>query len=200
MKEALMKSLGKFGENSRPKILFFLTDGEPTDAQWPEIHKMFEAENEKVKSIVFSFAIGSGMVWRTVLNEPLGYFRVCDLTKKGAPYEEFEKISLQTGGVARQLYTDSDTAQQLSGFYSEMAIPVIHNFECSYKNTQKGRTICSDSTLFRGQELFSIGEIKNCRTKPKLKVNENNVLADSEILGRFHSKDNTKQFKSNIKP
>ena len=66
-----------------------------------------------------------------------------------------------------------------------MAIPVIHNFECSYKNTKKEKTLCSDSTLFRGQELFSIGEIENCGTKPELKVDENNVLADSEILGRF---------------
>lgn len=62
MKEALMKSLSKFEENSKPKILFFLTDGQPTDAQWPEIHQMFEEENENVKSIVFSFAIGSGTV------------------------------------------------------------------------------------------------------------------------------------------
>ena len=62
MKEALMKSLSKFKENSKPKILFFLTDGKPTDAQWPEIHEMFEQGNEIVKSIVFSFAIGSGTV------------------------------------------------------------------------------------------------------------------------------------------
>jgi len=116
----------------------------------------------------------------------------CVQTKKGAPYEEFEKISLKTGGVARQLFTDSDTAQQLTGFYSEMAIPVIHNFECSYKNTKKGKTLCSDSTLFRGQELFSIGEIENCGTKPQLIVDENNVLADSEILGRFYFKDSVK--------
>jgi len=63
-----------------------------------------------------------------------------------------------------------------------MAIPVIHNFECSYKNTKKEKTLCSDSTLFRGQELFSIGEIENCGTRPQLIVDENNVLADSEIL------------------
>merc|ERR1711911_340998 len=114
------------------------------------------------------------------------FILICVQTKKAAPYEEFEKISLQSGGVARQLFTDSDTAQQLTGFYSEMAIPVIHNFECSYKNTKKGKTLCSDSTLFRGQELFSIGEIENCTKQPKLKVDENNVLAESEILGRFY--------------
>ena len=114
------------------------------------------------------------------------FILICVQTKKAAPYEEFEKISLQSGGVARQLFTDSDTAQQLTGFYSEMAIPVIHNFECSYNNTKKGKTLCSDSTLFRGQELFSIGEIENCRKQPKLKVDENNVLAESEILGRFY--------------
>ena len=65
MNQALMKSLSKFEENSKPKILFFLTDGKPTDAKWPEIHTMFEEENENVKAIVFSFAIGSGMVCRT---------------------------------------------------------------------------------------------------------------------------------------
>jgi len=114
---------------------------------------------------------------------------ICVQTKKGAPYEEFEKISLKTGGVARQLFTDSDTAQQLTGFYSEMAIPVIHNFECSYKNTKKEKTLCSDSTLFRGQELFNIGEIENCTTRPQLIVDENNVLAESELLGRFYFRD-----------
>ena len=62
MNQALMKSLSKFEENSKPKILFFLTDGEPTFAKWPEIHTMFEEENENVKAIVFSFAIGSGMI------------------------------------------------------------------------------------------------------------------------------------------
>ena len=113
--------------------------------------------------------------------------------KKGAPFEEFEKISLKTGGVARQLFTDSDTAEQLTGFYSEMAIPIIHNFKCSYKNSKKGKTLCSDSTLFRGQELFSIGEIENCRRKPKLKVDQNDVLAESEILGRFHLNDKARQ-------
>ena len=109
-------------------------------------------------------------------------------TNQGAPYEEFEKISLQTGGVARQLFTDSDTAQQLTDFYSEMAMPIIHNFKCSYKNAEKEKTLCSDSTLFRGQELFTIGKIKNCRRKLKLKVDENDVLAESKILGRFHLK------------
>ena len=113
--------------------------------------------------------------------------------KKGAPFEEFEKISLKTGGVARQLFTDSDTAEQLTGFYSEMAMPIIHNFKCSYKNSKKGKTLCSDSTLFRGQELFSIGEIENCRRKPKLKVDQNDVLAESEILGRFHLNDKARQ-------
>ena len=93
---------------------------------------------------------------------------------------------MKTGGVARQLFTDSDTAEQLTGFYSEMAMPIIHNFKCSYKNSKKGKTLCSDSTLFRGQELFAIGELENCRRKPKLKVDENDVLGDSEILGRFN--------------
>lgn len=159
MMAALLKSLNKYEENSKPKLLFFLTDGQPTDAQWPEIHKMFEEKNENVNSIVFSFAIGSG-----------------------APYEEFEKISLQTGGVARQLFTDSDTAEQLTGFYSEMAMPIIHNFQCAYRNTKKETTLCSDSTLFRGQELFSIGKIENCRRKPQLRTDANDVLAESEIL------------------
>ena len=67
MKAALMKSLDKFEENSKPKLLFFLTDGEPTDAQWSEIHKTFEEKNHDIKSIVFSFAIGSGTVRRTSL-------------------------------------------------------------------------------------------------------------------------------------
>lgn len=62
MMAALLKSLNKYEENSKPKLLFFLTDGQPTDAQWPEIHKMFEEKNENVNSIVFSFAIGSGKV------------------------------------------------------------------------------------------------------------------------------------------
>lgn len=115
------------------------------------------------------------------------YFLHACSNKKGAPYEEFEKISLQTGGVARQLFTDSDTAEQLTGFYSEMAMPIIHNFQCAYRNTKKETTLCSDSTLFRGQELFSIGKIENCRRKPQLRIDANDVLAESEILGWFHN-------------
>ena len=65
MKAALIQSLEKFEENLKPKLLFFLTDGEPADAQWPEIHKTFEKKNRDIKSIVFSFAIGSGTVRRT---------------------------------------------------------------------------------------------------------------------------------------
>lgn len=84
MKAALMKSLDKFEENSKPKLLFFLTDGEPTDAQWSEIHKTFEEKNHDIKSIVFSFAIGSGTVRRTsLMNRRL--WHIIDALYNGSP-------------------------------------------------------------------------------------------------------------------
>ena len=87
-------------------MIFLLSDGKPTDGYWQTIHSEFEKLNRDVESVVFSFAIGSR-----------------------SPFDDLEKISLRSGGVARKLEDSTDISVKLSNFYLEIAVPIIWNLQ-----------------------------------------------------------------------
>ena len=96
----------------------------------------------------------------------------------GAPYEEFEKISLRSGGVARQLYSNVEVGLELEGYYSDVALPIVANIECKYSNSLQ--SVCSSKNLFGGQEFYSLGQVENCNEKIALEI-ENDVLEETEV-------------------
>ena len=92
-------------------MIFLLSDGKPTDGYWQTIHSEFEKLNRDVESVVFSFAIGSR-----------------------SPFDDLEKISLRSGGVARKLEDSTDISVKLSNFYLEIAVPIIWNLQERFLN------------------------------------------------------------------
>ena len=102
-------NLGK-SLSDKPKMIFLLSDGKPTDGYWQTIHSEFEKLNRDVESVVFSFAIGSR-----------------------SPFDDLEKISLRSGGVARKLEDSMDISVKLSNFYLEIAVPIIWNLQEGFR-------------------------------------------------------------------
>lgn len=96
-------------------MIFLLSDGKPTDGYWQTIHSEFEKLNRDVESVVFSFAIGSR-----------------------SPFDDLEKISLRSGGVARKLEDSTDISVKLSNFYLEIAVPIIWNLQEGFLSKTRG--------------------------------------------------------------
>ena len=131
MNVALKESLKQFSTNNsnKPKVLFFLSDGQPTHAngapmKWSKVHNDFIKSNMDPEAIVFAFAIGAA-----------------------SPFDELEKLSLRSRGAARKISDSTDISIKLSNFYREIATPIIWNHQCKYKNSKNA--ICSDSKLFK---------------------------------------------------
>ena len=109
-------------------MIFLLSDGKPTDGYWQTIHSEFEKLNRDVESVVFSFAIGSR-----------------------SPFDDLEKISLRSGGVARKLEDSTDISVKLSNFYLEIAVPIIWNLQegfLYFKDSWTTESLWTDRSMY----------------------------------------------------
>ena len=118
------------------RILFLLSDGQPTGSTWDQIHKMHHSNIEtQGKITLFCFSIGEKEL-----------------------YPEFNALAKRTDGVARHIYGDLDVDFVVSGFYHTVAVPVIANINCQYSNTKK--LVCSDTQLFKNQGNGGLSSLK----------------------------------------
>ncbi|XP_075967270.1 inter-alpha-trypsin inhibitor heavy chain H3-like [Anarhichas minor] len=73
-------------------------------------------------------------------------------------FEFLEKMSLQSNGVARRIYEDSDANLQLKGFYEEVATPLLTDVTMIY-NGGTNLTQTNFSQYYNGSEIVVAGQI-----------------------------------------
>lgn len=82
---------------------------------------------------------------------------------ESADYELLQQLSGHNQGLARKIYSDSSPSLQLSGFYKEVATPILHNINVQYLDDAVDmETVTKTSFLsyFEGTELVIAGKIK----------------------------------------
>ncbi|KAM3848235.1 inter-alpha-trypsin inhibitor heavy chain H3-like [Vipera latastei] len=75
-------------------------------------------------------------------------------------YAFLERLSTENSGVARRIFTDSDAALQLQGFYDEVANPLLTEVELDYKeNAISDLTQNNFKHYYDGSEIVVAGRI-----------------------------------------
>uniref|UniRef100_A0A8C8SSW9 Inter-alpha-trypsin inhibitor heavy chain family member 6 n=1 Tax=Pelusios castaneus TaxID=367368 RepID=A0A8C8SSW9_9SAUR len=75
-----------------------------------------------------------------------------------ADYGLLRRLALENRGVARRIYEDSDAALQLTGFYDEIASPLLYDVALSYRDgIDLTRTLFPN--YFHGSELVVAGRV-----------------------------------------
>ncbi|MBN3301204.1 ITIH3 inhibitor, partial [Amia calva] len=75
-------------------------------------------------------------------------------------YKFLEKMALENGGVARRIYTHSDAALQLKGFYEEVATPLLLEVEVLFLHQGVANlTRSSFSQYYNGSEIVVAGRL-----------------------------------------
>ena len=64
------------------------------------------------------------------------------------------------GGLARQIFSDTEVRDQIKDFYHGVATPLVWNAKINYKNAED--SISSSDTLFSGGEMVVVGKLKDC--------------------------------------
>ena len=84
-----------------------------------------------------------------------------------------QRLALSNNGVARRIYVDSDAAQQLEGFFEEIASPILHTISINYPETAI-ETISNTEfpLLFNGSELVIAGKFTTdaCNSQETINV------------------------------
>ncbi|XP_037345850.2 inter-alpha-trypsin inhibitor heavy chain H4-like isoform X3 [Pungitius pungitius] len=73
-------------------------------------------------------------------------------------FKFLEKMSLQNNGVARRIYEDSDADLQLTGFYNEVATPLLTDVTMIYSGGAN-LTQTNFSQYYNGSEIVVAGQI-----------------------------------------
>ncbi|XP_063071037.1 inter-alpha-trypsin inhibitor heavy chain H3-like [Engraulis encrasicolus] len=119
-------------------IIIMLTDGEPNEG---------ETNREVIKQNVQK-AIGGNY---TLFNLGFGY----DLD-----YGFLDSMAKQNDGLARRIYEASDAAEQLQGFYEEVASPILSNVHFKYpEGSVNSLTNSEFKQLFNGSEIVVAGQL-----------------------------------------
>ncbi|KAL0978023.1 hypothetical protein UPYG_G00164910 [Umbra pygmaea] len=128
--------LNRHPREGTASILILLTDGDPTSGVTnPEqIHKNVK---EAIDSKFPLYCLGFGM---------------------DVKFEFLEKMALENNGVGRRIYEDSDAAQQLQGFYEEVATPLLKDVQMVYMGGSN-LTQTNFSQYYNGSEIVVAGQI-----------------------------------------
>ncbi|XP_070557017.1 inter-alpha-trypsin inhibitor heavy chain H3-like isoform X2 [Ptychodera flava] len=134
------------------ELIIMLTDGEPTSGvtNKKDIRKNVQGINEGQFAI---FCLGFGA---------------------HVDFEFLEALSYENNGVARKIYEDADASIQLTGFFDEVALPLLLDVNINYlDNTVTMTTMSTFPNYFSGSEIVvagkiadgnSIGEVKTAVT------------------------------------
>ena len=76
-------------------------------------------------------------------------------------FDLLQNFAADSDGTARRIYVDSDAAQQLTGFFEEIASPLLSDVSVTYEPASviHGVTRHSFPTIFAGTELVVAGRV-----------------------------------------
>ncbi|KAF2356252.1 von Willebrand factor type A [Trinorchestia longiramus] len=123
-------------------LLVLLTDGRPTHGVTHTKTLLDNArKRNKHRAAIFTLAFG-----------------------KDADQDLLEKLALQHGGATRRIYEDVDVAEQLHGFYKELATPLLMDVQFSYtEDSVLGDSLTKTHfyNYFKGSELVVSGQTRS---------------------------------------
>ena len=138
--DSLIASLKQFENNSRPKMLVFMTDGLPTVGE-TNIDRI-NANAQKVKTTdVRIFPFGFGYDVNTAL---------------------LDKLGSENGGVSDYVQPKEDLEIKVSNFFTKVSSPVLSDIELDFGGADVELMYPRKLTdLFKGMQLTVIGRYKN---------------------------------------
>ncbi|KAA0707132.1 Inter-alpha-trypsin inhibitor heavy chain H6 [Triplophysa tibetana] len=122
----------------RVPMIIFLTDGEATIGVTEPDLILQNAQNALGLASLFGLAFGDD-----------------------ADFPLLRRLAMENRGMARMVYEDEDAANQLKGFYDEVASPLLSDIQLSYLHDQAydvTRTLFPN--YFQGSELVVTGRLK----------------------------------------
>ncbi|XP_035131694.3 inter-alpha-trypsin inhibitor heavy chain H4 isoform X5 [Callithrix jacchus] len=121
-------------------LIILLTDGDPTVGE-TNPRNIQKNVREAVSGQYSLFCLGFGF---------------------DVSYAFLEKLALDTGGLARRIYEDSDSALQLQDFYQEVANPLLTAVTFKYPNNAV-EEVTQDNFrfLFKGSEMVVAGKLRD---------------------------------------
>uniref|UniRef100_A0A2K5CDF6 Inter-alpha-trypsin inhibitor heavy chain 4 n=1 Tax=Aotus nancymaae TaxID=37293 RepID=A0A2K5CDF6_AOTNA len=121
-------------------LIILLTDGDPTVGE-TNPRNIQKNVREAVSGRYSLFCLGFGF---------------------DVSYAFLEKLALDTGGLARRIYEDSDSALQLQDFYQEVANPLLTAVTFEYpSNAVEEVTQDNFRFLFKGSEMVVAGKLRD---------------------------------------
>uniref|UniRef100_A0A2K6TNP4 Inter-alpha-trypsin inhibitor heavy chain 4 n=1 Tax=Saimiri boliviensis boliviensis TaxID=39432 RepID=A0A2K6TNP4_SAIBB len=121
-------------------LIILLTDGDPTVGE-TNPRNIQKNVREAVSGRYSLFCLGFGF---------------------DVSYAFLEKLALDTGGLARRIYEDSDSALQLQDFYQEVANPLLTTVTFEYpSNAVEEVTQDNFRFLFKGSEMVVAGKLRD---------------------------------------
>ena len=137
---AMTKALEMFPSSKRPRMLVFITDGEPTIGitSFEEIIKNISSAN-KARARIFVFGVGHEV--NTTL---------------------LDKIAEENRGVPEYVHPDENIEAKVSSFYDKISQPVLAEVELDLGKI-KTRDVYPRTLpdLFKGTQLMLVGRYKN---------------------------------------
>jgi uncharacterized protein YegL len=142
LNEGVLRGVSLLQESSgsgHGRILVLLTDGQPTSGV---------TNPDSIVSNVITAVGRSG-----VSVNCLGFGDNLD-------YDLLERLSLNNNGVTRRIYTGSDAAEQLQGFYDQITSPILSSLLFNYSHLVEFSSKLSIPFLFAGGEIVVVGKFR----------------------------------------
>ena len=127
-------------EQPRANIIILLTDGQPTVGITTADEILSNTRSNNTNQLVI-YTVGFG---------------------EDVDFNFLKKLSLQSGGFARKVYTTSDAVLQLKNFYQEVSIPLLADVKITYETTgTKIREMTNNKFKIytRGKEIMVAGKL-----------------------------------------
>ncbi|GCB83364.1 hypothetical protein scyTo_0023462 [Scyliorhinus torazame] len=127
------------GDGNKVPLIIFLTDGEPTSGV-TSTNTIVSNVKEAMGGSVSLFCLGFG---------------------DDVDFPFLQRLSLDNRGVARRIYEDADAHLQLTGFYDEVASPLLFDIQLDYLDDRvEDVTRTLFPAFFNGSELVVAGRLK----------------------------------------
>ena len=136
--DALLEALEMLPSDDRPKMIIFLTDGEPTVGvtDIDEILEDVAGENEEASIFVFG----------------VGYDVNAHL---------LDKLSIQNHGVSEYVVEDEDIEVKVSRFYEKVDNPVLSNIRVEFSGIMADEMYPKElPDVFKGTQILVFGQYK----------------------------------------
>ena len=141
-------------------MIILLSDGQPTDGI-TNLNQIKEKTKELINGRYSLFTLGFG---------------------NDVDHEFLEKLAGQNSGIFRKILVDSDSSLQLTGFFDDVATPLLLNVQFSYQEDVVDNNAVTDTrfpSYFKGSELVVAGKLMD----ELVDAFDCNVLATTTIYG-----------------